>query len=195
MKVVAIAIVVFIAGLVVGFQMGAAILPAASLLRSTSTVYLGTASQVRARVDLVEYCFSPGEDCAGVVVKWIGRANSSVHVLIYTFTLNNVANALMAAKNRGVDVKIVMERSEVSGSGAQYQNLKSAGVDIRLDTNPALMHDKVAIIDGHIILTGSFNYSVSANLSNNENLVVIDERSWASAFETQFQQIYSQATP
>ncbi len=194
MKVVAIAIVVFIAGLVVGFQMGAAILPAASLLRSTSTVYLGTASQVRARVDLVEYCFSPGGDCAGVVVKWIGRANSSVHVLIYTFTLNNVANALMAAKNRGVDVKIVMERSEVSGSGAQYQNLKSAGVDIRLDTNPALMHDKVAIIDGHIIVTGSFNYSVSANLSNNENLVVIDDRLWASAFETQFQQIYSQAT-
>ncbi len=130
-----------------------------------------------------------------LVVRWIDRANSSVHVLIYSFTLDAIRNSLIAAKNRGVDVKVVVERSNANEKGAEYQHLKNVGVDIRLDTNSGLMHDKVAVIDGHIILTGSYNWSAAATTSNNENLVVIDSANWASAFETQFQQVYNRATP
>lgn len=191
----AVGLVLLIIGLIVGFQIGAALSSVSNAPRSTTTIYVTTSSQVQAPVDLVEYCFSPGGKCASIVVEWINRANSSVHVLIYSFTLDAVRNALIDAKNRGVDVKIVMERSNANEKGSEYQNLKNAGVDIRLDTNSGLMHDKVAIIDGHIILTGSYNYSAAASTSNNENLVVIDSHAWASAFESQFQQVYNQATP
>jgi len=91
-------------------------------------------------------------------------------------------------------VKIVVEKSQSTGQGAEYATLKSLGFNIRLDSNSGDMHDKVAIIDGHIILTGSFNWSVAANEQNNENLVVLDNASWAAAFEAQFQQIYNVAT-
>ncbi len=195
MKASAAGLVLLIIGLIVGFQIGAAFSSVPKGPSSTTTVIVATSSQVQAPVDLVEYCFSPGGNCANIVVKWINRANTTVHVLIYSFTLDAIRNALIDAKNRGVDVKIVMERSNANEKGAEYQNLKNAGVDIRLDTNSKLMHDKVAIIDGHIILTGSFNYSAAANTGNNENLVVIDITAWASAFETQFQQVYNQATP
>ncbi len=194
MKASAVGLVLLIIGLIVGFQIGAALSSGSSATRSTTTTYVTTSSQVQAPVDLVEYCFSPGGNCASIVVKWINRANSSVHVLIYSFTLDAIRNALIDAKKRGLDVKIVMERSNANEKGAEYQNLKSAGVDIRLDTNSGLMHDKVAIIDGHIILTGSYNYSAAANTTNNENLVAIDSQAWALAFETQFQQVYNQAT-
>ncbi len=194
MKASAVGLVLLIIGLIVGFQLGAAFSSVSNAPRST-TIYVTTSSQVQAPVDLVEYCFSPGGNCASIVVKWINRANSSVHVLIYSFTLDAIRNALIDAKNRGINVKVVMERSNANEKGTEYQNLKNAGVDIRLDTNSGLMHDKVAIIDGRIILTGSYNYSAAANTSNNENLVVIDSNAWASAFETQFQQVYNQATP
>ena len=184
-----------IMGLVVGFQIGAAFSSSPNPPHATTTTaFVTTSPQVQAAVDLVEYCFSPGGNCVSLVVKWIDRANSSVHVLIYSFTLDAIRNALIAAKNRGVDVKVVMERSNANEKGAEYQNLKNAGVDIRLDTNSGLMHDKVVVIDGRIILTGSYNYSAAATTSNNENLVVIDSTSWGLAFEAQFQQVYYQAT-
>lgn len=143
--------------------------------------------------DMAEYCFSPGGNCADVVIRWIQRATDSIHVLMYSFTPNEVADAVISAKNRGVDVKIVMERDNINAAGGEYSRLKSAGVDIRVDSNPNLMHDKIAIIDGHFILTGSFNWTASAETHNNENLVVLDNSTWASAFEAQFQQVYAQA--
>ncbi len=171
-----------------------------SIATTTQQVTMTSLQQVLvpSGTGLIEYAFSPGGKPADMVIKWIQRANSTVHVLIYTFTLDSVRDALIQAKNRGVDVKIVMDRTEqasLATKGSEYQPLKNAGIDVRLDSNSALMHDKVAIIDGHILLTGSFNWSTQANERNNENLVVLDNASWAAAFEIQFQTIYNAATP
>lgn len=187
-------LIALISGLVGGFAVGTRPTSAPGSSGSTTSVFVTTTYSAQGQAGLVEYCFSPGGSCSSLVVKWINRANSSVHVLIYSFTLTDITNALIAAKNRGIQVKIVMERSNANERGSEYQALKNAGVDIRLDTSSGLLHDKVAIIDGRIILTGSFNYSASANLDNNENLVVIDNTAWSSAFETQFQRIYNLAT-
>jgi len=156
-----------------------------------------TVTQVTAtgtQTQLLEYCFSPGGNCANVLIKWINQASKSVHVLIYSFTLDNVRDALIQAKNRGVDVKIVFDEEQARGQGSEYSNLKAAGVDVRVDTGSGLMHDKVAIIDSHIIITGSFNWSQAGNQENNENLIVIDNSSWAAAYEQQFQLIYNAAS-
>jgi phosphatidylserine/phosphatidylglycerophosphate/cardiolipin synthase-like enzyme len=161
----------------------------------TSTVpYLQQVTVTRVAGQLVEYAFSPGGKCAPLVIKWIQRANSTIHIMIYSFTFDAIRDALIQAKNRGVDVKIVMERDNANGTGSEYRTLKNAGIDIRLDSNPNDMHDKVAIIDSHIILTGSFNWSAKGNNDNDENLVVLDSQTWASAYENQFQMIYSKAT-
>lgn len=193
MKASAVGLVLLIIGLIVGYQIGVASSSAPHGPSSTKPVFVTTTSQVQAPVELVEHCFSPGGNCASIVVKWINRANSSVHVLIYSFTLDAIRDSLIDAKNRGVDVKIVMERSNANEKGAEYQNLKNAGVDIRLDTNSGLMHDKVAVIDGHIVLTGSMNWSNAGVRENNENLLVLNNEDWASAYEGQFEAIYEAA--
>jgi phosphatidylserine/phosphatidylglycerophosphate/cardiolipin synthase-like enzyme len=147
------------------------------------------------RPDILQYCFSPGGDCGSVIIHWISRANSSIHILIYSFTLDDVREALIQAKNRGVDVKVVMERSTVNSSGSEYQNLKNAGLDVHLDTNSGDMHDKVAIVDSHIIITGSMNWTNAGENQNNENLIVIDSQSWAQAYEAQFERVYNASAP
>lgn len=142
---------------------------------------------------LVEYCFSPGGNCAAVLVKWISTARTSIHVMIYSFTLDNVRDALIHAKGRGIDVRVVFDQGQVHGQESEYSTLKNAGVDVRIDTGAGLMHDKVAIVDNRIVITGSFNWSVAANTENNENLLVIDNSSWAAAYENQFLRIWNLA--
>jgi phosphatidylserine/phosphatidylglycerophosphate/cardiolipin synthase-like enzyme len=154
----------------------------------TQTVQTGAPSP------LVEYCFSPGGDCASRIIYWIGRANSSIHVLIYSFTLDTVRVALVEAKNRNIDIKVVMDNTQAAGQGSEYQSLLSAGIDVRLDRRAAAMHHKVAIIDSHIIITGSFNWSAAANEDNNENMLVIDSQPWAVAYESEFQRVWTQYT-
>ena len=134
--------------------------------------------------------FSPRGGCASTVIYWMGRANSSVHVLIYSFTLDSIGDAVLSAYSRGVEVKVVFEKQQVS-QYSEFFRLAAAGVSVRNDTNPSLMHHKVAIIDGHIILIGSFNWSASAEEDNNENLLVIRSAALAATLEAEFQQIWT----
>jgi phosphatidylserine/phosphatidylglycerophosphate/cardiolipin synthase-like enzyme len=157
--------------------------------RSLTTTQFQTVTQTfqtSGPSQLVEYCFSPGGNCANVVVNWIDRANSSIHILIYEFSLSQIIRA--EQRNPNMDIRIAWDNSEIaSGYSSQYQILKSAGINVRVDHRSGILHDKVAIIDGHIIVTGSFNWSNDANTINRENLVILDSQAWAAAYEQQFQ--------
>ncbi|MCD6593045.1 phospholipase D family protein [Candidatus Bathyarchaeota archaeon] len=146
--------------------------------------------QSQANTTVLGIYFSPKGGCEAQIIWWINRANISIHVLIYSFTLDSISNALINAYNRGVDVKIVFERDQVT-KYSEYQKLKAAGVPVRNDTNPGLMHNKVMIIDGKIVLTGSFNWSVSAERRNNENLIVIRSIYVARVYEEEFDKIWN----
>jgi phosphatidylserine/phosphatidylglycerophosphate/cardiolipin synthase-like enzyme len=113
--------------------------------------------------------------------------------MIYEFTLNEVSDAIIHAKetNPSLDVRIIWDSSNVNTTGSQYSKLSSAGIDIHIDHRSGIMHDKVAIIDGHIVITGSFNWSRAANEANRENLIVIDSSMVASSYEQNFQQNYA----
>lgn len=195
----ALPIVILLLGLVLGFGLGVTYAGRANAPGATVTVTVtraaATTVQSPAKSELLQYCFSPGGNCSSIIVQWVERANSSIHILIYSFTLDEVRDALIQARSRGVEVKVVMERSNANGTGSEYQNLKSAGIDVRLDTNSADMHDKVMIVDGHIVVTGSMNWSNTGVTRNNENLLVIDSQSWAAAYEAQFQNVYNASTP
>lgn len=134
--------------------------------------------------------FSPHGGCEAEVVRWIQRANASVHVLIYSFTLDLIGDALVDAHNRNIDVKVVFEQSQIS-EYSQYSRLKSNGIDVRNDTNSNLMHDKVMVVDGVVVLTGSFNWSNSAEESNNENLIVVYGSDTASIYQNEFWKIWN----
>jgi phospholipase D len=172
-------------------EMGTNIITSTMFSTATSTTFT-TASAYKNNA-LVQYCFSPSGNRASVLVSNFEKASVSIHVLVYTFTLGSVREALIRAKNRGVDVRVVMERDNVNATGSEYEELRLVGIDVRLDSNPALMHDKLAILDGHMVITGSYNWTSAADSSNNENLVVIDDPQWAQAFERQFQSVYSTA--
>jgi len=140
-----------------------------------------------------EVYFSPKGGCEERLIYWFNKANFSIHILIYSFTLDSVSEALIAAYKRGVEVKIVLEREQLNDY-SEYYKLKNAGIEVKLDSNPALMHDKVAIIDGKIVITGSYNWSSSAETKNNENMIIIKSIELAKIYEEEFQKIWQQST-
>ena len=143
-------------------------------------------------IEVLGIYFSPDGGCKNQVIYWAGRANESIHVLIYSFTLDDVSDALIAAYNSGVEVQVVFEKQQIS-QYSEYPKLEQAGVAVRNDTNSGYMHNKVMIIDDVIVLTGSFNWSAHAEEQNNENLIVIKSTYIADTYEQEFQKIWTES--
>jgi phosphatidylserine/phosphatidylglycerophosphate/cardiolipin synthase-like enzyme len=164
---------------------------AANTVTTTTTVVYTQASEGVIKA----VCFSRVEQCDSLLINLISQARKSVYVAIYSFTRDGLARALIDAKNRGVEVKVIIEEENAYGQGSEYRMLKEAGVDIRLDGNPALMHHKFMVVDGEIIVTGSYNWSTAAEDRNDENFVVIRDRSVAERFIQEFNRLLSIARP
>lgn len=116
--------------------------------------------------------FSPDGDIASKVIKRIDQADHSIRVLGYSFTSRPIASALVRAQVRGVDVRVVLDKSQETAAGNQCAALRKGGVAYKFDEMHAIMHEKVIIIDGRHVLAGSYNWSGSAETRNAENLRV-----------------------
>lgn len=143
-------------------------------------------------IEILGVYFSPKGGCAEAIINLIGSANKSIHILIYSFTLDSIGNALIEAYKRGVDVRVVFERNEIS-EYSEYWRLKGAGVPVRNDTNSYLMHNKVMIVDSEIVVTGSYNWSRSAEERNDENIIIIRSRRIAEEYEKAFEKIWAKS--
>jgi phosphatidylserine/phosphatidylglycerophosphate/cardiolipin synthase-like enzyme len=160
-----------------------------------TTVYVQT--QITGQ-QIVEYCFSPGGRCDRFIIKYINAANQSIHIVIYSFTMANIKDALVAAKRRGVEVEMVCDKGQWSAQGSQCPQLENQ-IDVRRSSNTYLTHDKFMVVDGKFVLTGSYNWTQSATgygsgQGNDENLIVISDMNIASSYDQQFQRIYLAGT-
>jgi len=120
----------------------------------------------------LEVAFSPNGGSTDLVIKVIQSAKTSIRVLAYSFTSAPIAKALMEAHRRGVDVQVVVDKSQKSEKYTSATFLANAGIPIRIDSKHAIAHNKVIIVDDHTVQQGSFNYTKAAEASNGENVLV-----------------------
>lgn len=123
----------------------------------------------------VQVGFSPEGSARKLVLDTISSAKTSIQVLAYAFQAPDIAQALVAAHQRGVDVRIVVDkkRNEGKTSKAAMDLVVRGGVQLRTNDHFHIHHDKAMIVDGDAVETGSFNYAPSAETANSENVVVI----------------------
>lgn len=141
---------------------------------------------------VVETYFSPEDGTIGHLLGLVDGAQESVYFLAFSLTSDDLATALIAADRRGVDVRGVMDAGQVSSNqGGEYAALRTAGIDVRLDGEQGNMHNKVLIIDGEIVVTGSYNFSANAEDSNDENTLIIQDADLASEFTEEFWRIWN----
>lgn len=139
----------------------------------------------------VELAFAPEDGAQAKVLRWLGSADSSVQLLAFALTADPVAQALQRASSRGVRVQGVVEAGRVDSLGSDVDRLRAEGLDLRLDTNPGTMHHKVIVIDGETVITGSYNFTRSAEERNDENLLILIDRALAAEYGTEFERLYS----
>lgn len=123
----------------------------------------------------VQVGFSPEGSAETLVVSIIQKAQQQVLLMGYSFSSPVVVKALIAAKQKGLDVRVVVDAhgNEGGGSRAAMNLIVNAGIPLRTDAAYKIQHDKVIITDGQNVETGSFNYSTAAARSNSENALVL----------------------
>jgi phosphatidylserine/phosphatidylglycerophosphate/cardiolipin synthase-like enzyme len=130
-----------------------------------------------------QVCFTPGEDCAGLLINEINHAQQSILVQAYSFTAKPIAEALVAAEKRGVDVKVILDRSQVKDRRSVYDYLIAKNIPVWIDSHVPIAHSKVMIFDQREVASGSYNYSKNAQ-SNSENMLILNDSELAKKYTT-----------
>lgn len=135
---------------------------------------LFTTQNASAADNSISVYFSPKGGCTEAVVAALADAKKIVLVQAYSFTSAPIAEALVNAHKRGVDVEVILDKSQKTEKYSPADFVQHAGIPVFIDSKHAIAHNKIMVIDSTTIITGSFNFTKAAEESNAENLLVIN---------------------
>ena len=140
------------------------------------------ASEPPAPLPPIDVYFSPKGGCTDAILKELKAAKSTVLVQAYWFTSEVIAKALVEAHQRGVKVEVILDRSRTEIDNDQAAFIVRNDVPTFIDDKHTTAHSKVIIVDGRVVVTGSFNFTQQAEEENVENLLVIRDKAIAEKF-------------
>ncbi len=150
--------------------------------------------QVTVDGTLIESYFAPEDHVAERIAAVVGHAQKSIRFMAFSFTDARIGQLLVERARAGVAVSGVVEKRGSEDKSAQYGPLRQAGVDVLQDGNPYVMHHKVIVVDESIVITGSFNFTGSADRDNDENVLIIHSPDVARLYLEEFQRVRQQAS-
>lgn len=130
----------------------------------------------------IEVFFSPNGGCTDAIVKTLGQAKSTLLIQAYSFTSAPIAKAVVDAHNRGVQVNVILDKSQLTEKYSSADFLAHAGINVLIDDKHKIAHNKIMVIDSNTVITGSFNFTKAAEESNAENLLIIHSPELAAKY-------------
>ncbi|MBK9207908.1 MAG: DUF1669 domain-containing protein [Anaerolineales bacterium] len=141
----------------------------------------------------IDVYFSPDDHVQASFLDLVNNAQESIYFMAFSFTADEIGDAVRARAQEGVTVAGVMETEQVNSNiGTEFDPFQQAKLDVVRDGNEGLMHHKVMIIDENTVILGSYNFTNSAETKNDENLIVIYNEEIAAQFIAEFQRVYAQ---
>lgn len=140
-----------------------------------------------------EAWFSPHQQVFQRIVRALEHTKRTAELCVFTITDDRVSRAILDAHRRGVAIRVVSDNDKSADLGSDLDRLCRAGIAVRIDRTEAHMHHKFALLDGEVLLNGSYNWTRSANDENCENLVVTREPGLVAAFEAEFERCWRNA--
>lgn len=132
-------------------------------------------------------CFTPEEDCTGLIANAINNARTEVLVQAFSFTSRPISRALINAHKRGVHVEIVLDASfNGHGKYAAVTAAANAGIPTFIDSFHTIAHNKIMVIDAQTVITGSFNFTHAAQYDNAENVIILKSTELAGIYKRHF---------
>jgi phosphatidylserine/phosphatidylglycerophosphate/cardiolipin synthase-like enzyme len=145
-----------------------------------------------AETPAIQDAFSPHQGATALVVHTIDEARETLRVAAYSFTSRAIADALIAARQRGVDVKVVLDKSQDTDRSLEAY-LQDGGIDTKINHRYHIMHDKFIVVDGETLETGSFNFTKSAEEHNAENVLVLHDPATAGDYKRQWEKLWQES--
>jgi len=139
----------------------------------------------------IQILFSPEDKAISQIIPYVQTAKKSIRFMAFTYTQEQLGKAMLDAMESGVQVTGVFESTGSDSEYSQMTPLYCAKAPVRQDGNPAFLHHKVIIIDEHIVITGSLNFTDNADQSNNENVIIIDNADIAKLYTAEFQRVWA----
>ena len=130
----------------------------------------------------IDLCFTPPSNCANLITNVINQAKNTIHMQAYGLTHPEIINSLIKAKGRGVEVRILLDRSNLAQKYSKIEELKQTGIEVGIDRVSGIAHNKIIIADLYTVVTGSFNFTVSAAKRNVENVLIIQDSNIAHSY-------------
>jgi phosphatidylserine/phosphatidylglycerophosphate/cardiolipin synthase-like enzyme len=131
--------------------------------------------------------FTPPTGAANAIVQTIDASQREVLVQAYGFTHNAIAQALIRAHQRGVKIRVLLDKKSEKTNRYVIDLLTQAQIDLRYDGKHAIAHNKVMVLDESVVITGSFNFTNSAETRNAENVLVLKSDELAKRYKSEFQ--------
>ncbi len=138
--------------------------------------------------------FSPRGGIEERILRSINLSRHSIDVAVFSLTSGEIAQALAAAHKRSVRVRVLLDLGQTEDSNSEFAYLVKAGVRVRLLSGRpprGVMHHKFAIFDGNEVVTGSYNWTHSAERYNRENVVFLTNPTVCAGFQEQFEKLWT----
>jgi len=143
----------------------------------------------------VQPLFSPYDKVDEAIHAQLALASKSVHCSLYGITNQRLASDLIAAKQRGAEVGVGLDKMQAAGKSDLHAKLEAAGILVEIKPVNVLEHNKFCAIDGSIVIMGSWNWSSSAQKQDNSDVIITDCPKVAQAFEAAYQRIIERDKP
>ncbi len=125
----------------------------------------------------VQYAFTPGDAADAMIIAAIDAARQQILVQAYSFTHRRIADALVRAHRRGVEVGVLVDAEQARSEPAVLRDLARGRVPLRYDRQHAAAHNKTMVIDAGLdqcmVVTGSYNFTIAAQQRNAENVLIL----------------------
>ncbi|MFH0925004.1 MAG: phospholipase D-like domain-containing protein [bacterium] len=142
--------------------------------------------------------FSPKGGIGNELCEKIDQASQLISLAVFSFTSRKIAQRLVAAHQRGVNVRIVIDKNQATDSFSNYLYLKDKGIPVKLKSGLVSpkrehsMHNKFMLIDNKILFTGSYNFTVSAEYYNYENILELFDLNIIRSFKDEFERLWDE---
>lgn len=141
-------------------------------------------------MDLSDAFFSPGDACRDAIIHQISSARQHLRICVFTISDDRISQAILTSHKRGLDIQIITDNDKSFDMGSDVASFSDAGIAVKIDGTSNHMHHKFMVVDGHTLITGSYNWTQSAARYNHENILLTRGDKVVGSFLNEFKQLW-----
>ena len=151
-----------------------------------------TSALVPSTTSTTDVFFSPGDACRNTIIQRIDSSIKLLQICVFTISDDSITKSLLGAHRRKVQIKVITDNDKSLDQGSDIDQLARAGIAVKMDITSNHMHHKFMIADLHTLITGSYNWTLSAARYNHENILLTRESNVIKSFSSEFDKLWNE---